>query len=512
MNNFIIKNLYANEDGQANGTNDVQYKLWRKFIEAMNNRATDLRWSGDSLGDYYGVVDDIWTLISNYESIPYGVQMITIEQWNTMYIASQIVDNEVPNDEPMQLCFDGELYPAYECSEFSRDSIHEGNWFHSSHKRAGEVVYCEYGDCFAHEDEVSSCNGYYFITEEGYNHNIEWSEYNNDYICTDNCESHYGVYDRRGNEGWFYCDDYVYAYGTYYADADVAEANGLFYDDDEGEWYKEEDRRASVKHCNATYHDLCRKNRFTIAPKFSIGFEIEKEDGDAGLIEYQELYDSTNGWIKESDGSLNEDGYELVSPAFDLYSDLLDKEIKSSKDLITLINGNTSHRCGGHINVASSEYTPDQLFEGLSGFLPLIYSMYPHRINVDYSKAKKKHEYFNKSKYSAVFIKDHLVEFRIFSGVKSIENLLWRRDLIRIMCDNINKSEKEVLRMLVSPTSKLHKHMRKVYTHEGLVDKIIKFVDHSAFYNNKKIDPVNVDAIKKTSTGITMSTSDELAC
>jgi hypothetical protein len=409
------------------------------------------------------------------------------------------------------MCFDDELYPTDECHEFPSESIHEGSFYSNQHRRNGEVVYCDFGDYYAHTDEVSRCNGSYFITEEGYNHDIEWSEYNDEYIDTNDSYSHYGIYNSRGHEGWFYSDEYVHTHGQFYASSDVAEANGLWYDDDEDEWVNENDRN-SVNRCNATYHDLSRVNRFTISPKFSIGFEIEKEDSDAGLVHYQDLYDSTNGWIKESDGSLNEYGYELVSPAFDLYSDLLDKEIKGHKDLITLINGNQSHRCGGHINIASSEYTPDQLFEGLSGFLPLIYSMYPHRINVDYSRAKKKHEYFNKSKYSAVYIKDYLVEFRIFSGVKSVENLIWRRDLMRIMCDNINKSEKEVLRMLVSPNTKLHKHMRKVYTHEGLVDKIMKFVDHSAYYNNKKIENVNVSAIKKTSTGLAIEISDELAC
>ena len=488
--------------------NTEQLIVWDKFISYMNSLDLLNSFSGDSLGDYY-IVDNGDCRISGQLS---DVPIIMLQHFNDL-TSVPIVEEEQEEEQEeveMTMCFDDELYPSDECREFSEYSRYEGQFYHESHYRAGEVVYCEYGDFRAHRDEVSVCSGDYFITETEDDYNITWSEYDNTYLCTDDEYVHYGIYNDRGCECWFYSEDYVYFDGSYYVDASVAESNGLWYDDDTDEWVAE-DRRA-VKRNNATYHDMDRKSRFDRSPKFSIGFEIEKEDEDAGLINYQDLYDSTNGWIKESDNSLNHNGYELVSPAFDLYSDLLDKEINSSRDLITLINAGTSSRCGGHINVASSEYTPDQLFEGLSGFLPLIYSMYPHRINVDYSKAKKKHEYYNKTKFSAVFIKPQLIEFRIFSGVKSIDNLLWRRDLIRIMCDNINKSEKEVLRMLVSPNSKLHKHLRKVYNHEGLVDKVMKFVDHSAYYNNKKIESVSIDAIKKTSTGITMSTSDELAC
>jgi hypothetical protein len=206
------------------------------------------------------------------------------------------------------------------------------------------------------------------------------------------------------------------------------------------------------------------------------------------------LYNET-GWIKERDRSLDDSiGYELVSPAFNLYDDGLDKDLEDD-DIKRLINAKFSDRCGGHINIGSSIYTTEQMFEGISGFFPLFYSMYEHRLHKTYSKAKKKHEYYSKDKYSSIYIKSNVVEIRIPSSVINVTNLLWRRDLVRIMIDNFNKSEVQILRMLLNDKSKLHIHLRKVFTLEKLVEKIDKFVKYSEEFNNKKLSNANTSKL-----------------
>jgi hypothetical protein len=215
-------------------------------------------------------------------------------------------------------------------------------------------------------------------------------------------------------------------------------------------------------------------------------------------LDWRSLYDDT-GWVKEDDGSLNNaTGYELVTPAFDLLDDKMDEEINNNRVLRDLINASHSSACGGHINLGSSIYNTEQLFEGISGFFPLFYSIYEHRLEKNYSKAKKKHHYYSRDKYSSIFIKDNVVEIRIPSAVVSVTNLLWRRDLMRIIVENINKSEMQVLRMLVNQKSKLHIHLRKVYSVDKMIEKIEKFVKYSEEFNNVKLPQANTSNLLKT--------------
>ena len=270
-------------------------------------------------------------------------------------------------------------------------------------------------------------------------------------------------------------------------------------DDDDDDDYNDDDD----DDYNEEYQDMDRVFRFDTSnpPKFSIGFEVEKEDEDAyTCVKAKSLYRDTE-WIKENDSSLDGDGgYELVSPAFDMFSSHIDDEINASHTLQQLINGSQSSNCGGHINIASSDYNSNELLEGLGSFLPLLYAMYENRIDMYYAKAHSKHKYHQmQTKQSAVYVKGNVLEFRIFPAVKNVKNLLWRRDLLRIMCSNINSSEIDVVKMIANPKCKLHIHMRKIFTIDTMVKKIELFVKYSKMYNDKNIEKMSKvkNAIKK---------------
>lgn len=272
-------------------------------------------------------------------------------------------------------------------------------------------------------------------------------------------------------------------------------------DDDDDDCYDDDDNFDDDY--NAEYQDIDRVFRFDKRnpPKFSIGFEIEKEDEDAyECVRAKSLYRDTK-WIKENDSSLHGGGgYELVSPAFDMFSNDIDDEIEASHILQQLINGSQSSNCGGHINIASSDYNSNELLEGLGSFLPLLYAMYENRIDMYYAKAHNKHKYHDmQTKQSAVYVKNNVLEFRIFPAVKNVRNLLWRRDLLRIMCNNINSSEIDVVKMIANPKCKLHIHMRKIFTIDTMVKKIEMFVKYSKMYNDKNIEKMSKvkNAIKK---------------
>ncbi len=358
--------------------------------------------------------------------------------------------------------------------------------------------YCTFTDIeqvWALNDDVYT--EFYGQTYIDGNESVMWSNWHEENIDTENYNCRYGYYSRSGHETWFDCSDCVHYDGEYYANDVVAEQHNIIYCDRNDDYVHRDDIEEELTHNNADYQSLPRQDKTTDKTMVKIGFEIEKEDDDACEIHYKELYDKTS-WAKENDGSLSSsNGYELVSPTFDLFTNAMDNDINGSEDLQTLINAEYSSNCGGHINISHSKYTPDELFEGMCGFVPLLYSMYENRLEKTYSQAKKKHVYFHvKDKYSSFYIKPNRVELRLPPAVKSVRNLLWRRDLMRIIMTNINASEVDVLKMIVNQKSKLYKHLRVIYTQSEVLSKIEKFIMYSKIYNNKVIDPICIKNIK----------------
>lgn len=465
--NFLIK---KDEDNMT---------LFFKFIEWLNTSQRGEHFSGSS--NYYGLRGEYPQCYDVGESRAHQYEILTLNDWEDIMINNNYVQT-----------WNNEYHKEEDCVQLSRHSEHPNMWALESDT---EETY--YGNHTALSTEVLYYNDETFLRSTAGSHDLHYSDWNGEWVCSDCDYVEYG-YIRRGVEDWFCSEDYVYAGDDYFVNSSVAEACGWRYDSRRDEWVDEDDyNEDNPDKDNACYHSLQRRDKREGKCKFSVGFEIEKEDDEACEISYDRLYNRTD-WIKENDSSLDDgNGYELVSPIYDLYSDRLDKDIKNNDDLQTLINGDYSSNCGGHINISSTEYEPEQLFEGIIGFMPLLYGLYENRLHKNYSAVKKKHEYYAKSKYSAIYIKDNVVELRLPPAVKNVTNLLWRRDLVRIMCENINKSESDVLRLLLNQNSKLYKHLRKIFPQEKLVDKIEKFIYYSNTYNNKKLPPMNRDNIKK---------------
>lgn len=467
------------------GVKKVDHPLWMEYIEYINSIGDNI-WGGDSPHLWYGLSGmhaEAW-----HESETSSVKLLAFDDVLTTLGIEYV--------EPMVETYDGETHPMHLCVQISDNANnYPGEWALKT-----DCAHATLDQEYALTDDVysTSCGETFLENNQDY-HNIVWSDYESNYLIV-NDDVCYGWVSRRTKDYFIGGNEELNIDGDYYLDEDVARQHDYVYSDRQNEWvhcdnwesgyhdYEEDEEDAAD---NAGYHDLTRKVKFDSSAKFTVGFEIEKEDGNCAPISYSDLYYKT-GWIKERDGSLDDSiGYELVSPAFNLYDDMMEQDINGSRELQDLINADKSSNCGGHINIGSSIYTTEQLFEGISGFLPLFYSMYEGRLDKTYSQAKKKHEYYRKDKYSSVYIKDNVVELRIPSAVVNVENLLWRRDLIRIIIDNFNKSETQVLRMLLNDKSKLHMHLRKVYSLDKLLDKIDKFVQYSEEYNNKKLKPAN---------------------
>jgi hypothetical protein len=451
---------------------------WRLFIKSLNDIVGREYFTGDA-GKYYGIFYNV-PIVS--DEIPIDVELISLSMW----AESTGIELE------MTMCYDDIERPIVDCVQ-----IHEyaPNYPGEMAPRT-DCLFAYRNDGYALGGDVySDYHGRTYIAELEEEAGLVYSHYHSDWLYEDSDYVFYGYTTSDSHQDWFYSDEYVEAGGEYYIDSSIAERHGYRWSERRDAWYHIDDYPESVEDANANYHSQSRRD-YSNSSTFKIAFEIEKEDSSAGLIHYDQLHYNT-GWCKEGDGSLDDDGYELISPIFDMYSNDLETAIGKSSDLETLINADYSDRCGGHINISCTTMSPNILFEGMSSFMPLLYAMYEDRVDKNYSKAKAKHQYHaSGDKYSSVYIKPNLVEFRIFPAVKNVKNLLWRRDLIRIMVDNMNKSELDVLRMMLNKKSRLHNHLRIVFSEDKILQKAEAFVRYSEIYNYKKLPLPNKDKYK----------------
>jgi hypothetical protein len=237
------------------------------------------------------------------------------------------------------------------------------------------------------------------------------------------------------------------------------------------------------------WHGGVRGNRTrpsyaTKSTEFTIGFEVEKEDDDVKHGINHVKFRKATGWDKERDGSLNDNGYEIVSPTYDLYDNRFDEDLRNDV-LREHINAEYSRRCGGHIHLGAVGMRGTTFFDRIAPWLPLIYAVYVGRINGEHCKVKKNDSIkYSSDKYQSVRLFDDHIELRIPSAVSDVENLIWRRDLLRIICDNLDATPLRIVGMLTDKRSKLHKHMSKVYSEARMLEKFRLYV----YFANELLD------------------------
>lgn len=281
-------------------------------------------------------------------------------------------------------------------------------------------------------------------------------------------------------------DDYVYCDGgsregehvwlenaTYVADISSFMYEGdhdeyFFYHDGPGEYFSYPPEAGTFAyHAQADRGYIRRTSSDT---RYTIGFEVEKEDSN--ILDSYTADDALSvGWSREHDGSLDDDtGYELVSPIYDLFDDRLENEVAASKLLRDHINAESSGRCGGHINFGKVGTSGTQLLKECSAFLPLFIALYRRRVLSRWASMRVDiNEYNGDDRYVAFNVKREYIEFRLISRVNNVDTLVWRRDLFRIMASNPNIGAAKVQQMMLDRRSALHKHLRKMYTEEKLL-------------------------------------------
>lgn len=269
-----------------------------------------------------------------------------------------------------------------------------------------------------------------------------------EYYHEDDCRT---VHIGRSEEIWSECairnSDLIY-YDCEYYDEDAADRRGIVYIEDLGEYghqddaYWNEDDGSYYSYSKTRYvreyHDgSYRTVNFDNTSDYKIGFEIEKEDeGVKESIHISDFEDYTgNVWRKERDGSLDSDsGFELISPTFEFDIDKIFEHIEGNRQLVKHINASYGKNCGGHIHLSKGGLNGNQMFDDVSGYTPLLYSLYHGRVDKNYSKGKSNKDLVSENeKYQAIKIWPDRVEFRIISAVPNVATLKWRCRLLDLI-------------------------------------------------------------------------------
>jgi len=169
-----------------------------------------------------------------------------------------------------------------------------------------------------------------------------------------------------------------------------------------------------------------RMDSTTERDPFLFGVEVEKEDYEARQNALREAIERE--WIAVSDGSLGSDGFELVSPAYNLTAS--DSEWRRCFRTWDLLGAESTTSCGGHITISKRGLSGPQLARSLGDGIPLLFAMFPWRLRSQWSAPRNAAQMEEGDKYRAVNVKRHTVEMRIFSRVQNGSQLEARVDLL----------------------------------------------------------------------------------
>lgn len=327
---------------------------------------------------------------------------------------------------------------------------------------------------------------------------LVWSDYQEEYINIDN--SLFCWVDRRNQsyidmdsencyqyqEEW-YLSEILHEFDLHEYDGEIYHSDDMRYCVDIGDhlpddfcyWCDEtEEYYSDEANINKgglkQYHQSQIEDKSANA-KIKIGFEVEKEDSNFKEFNNIRAID----WDAERDGSLNSDGFELVSAIYNLED--LTQFKQDTEQIKDYLNADSSRNCGGHINVSIKDKTNKEVFNLIRGYVPLIYAMYFGRLDNRFATAKKIDELGQYNRYDAFnFTKQYgILEFRIFSAVKTREQLIWRAELIALMFKHHRKGSASVLKMLFTD-SQIKTHLLKIYNpikYEALIDRVIRYTD-----------------------------------
>jgi hypothetical protein len=256
-------------------------------------------------------------------------------------------------------------------------------------------------------------------------------------------------------------------------------ADGTFHSQPEGQVCRPADAVSG-------YHSSSRLTntpvRFSRNAPYLVGFEVEKEDVAVKCsIRHSDFQRELPNFRKERDGSLcDRAGFEFITPPLELSPRNIRAYLEARPVAVAHINAAFSTKCGGHIHISRRGYNGRQLFEMISGHLPLLHALFPARAdgnNSRYCEAKSAAQLLSdREKYQSINILNDRIEIRIFGAVRGLDNLIWRAGLVL----KLFKHAASTPAVGYEKLPRFFAHLRKVYTTPVEMEALIKRVEKYA--------------------------------
>lgn len=172
---------------------------------------------------------------------------------------------------------------------------------------------------------------------------------------------------------------------------------------------------------------------FEYASKFTIGFEVEKNQLSRNAVKEYELFCGF-----ERDASC---GYEAVThvlpllPAGQWRTKVYDMIYKAEK-IIDDRYSPSDRRCGGHITIASDGLTGEELLGKVRNYSGVILALFRNRLQNRYcGENKRLSPTYSGSRYQVALVKGGCLEFRIPSRFESVKQVMRRYELFYHLVD-----------------------------------------------------------------------------
>lgn len=238
------------------------------------------------------------------------------------------------------------------------------------------------------------------------------------------------------------------------------------------------------------YHSMSSLWHCGPSTTYRFGFEAEKEDEQGSTIAQRYQGDRIDllphKFRAERDGSLGYNGFELISPIYNLRTDDYYEHL-SVPVLNFLIHCDTSYRCGGHMTVSKSGADLNYYQQKAEQIIPLLYALFPKRAkNRGYARFFNKGDY--NDRYNAINVSNDRMEIRIFSGIKNLKQLKWRVELLRILfCEERHESLKwdTIAQDLLNINTKLGSHIYSIYGSKYGEKVMLAKAYHKAFIKER---------------------------
>ncbi len=230
-----------------------------------------------------------------------------------------------------------------------------------------------------------------------------------------------------------------------------------------GDWRQKGDNASWTPTCHCQNPNLDRYHTSYWADKnvlnsedsrFRAGIEMEK---GWVLDDAQHLSLKSKKWRCETDSTVSAEYITPILPLDDVNKCV--GWIMNTGECV--VNAPISGSCWGHIHLSVKDERPEDTYERIRWYRPLLWSLYPERAEGGWSNRNIWDDDYT-SHNADVWVRQNTVEIRIFPWLDSERKLRFRLELCKYMLEHPRNTVKGALKAIISDT-KLHEILKIAY-------------------------------------------------